>query len=72
MLPGQLAGQYLDAAIQVIEAENAGIPVKISAVKAVHKLVSAHLYDWTLTNEPLQLASVREQTMARSCHLCRG
>lgn len=49
MLPGQLAGRYLDAAIQVIEAENAGIPVKISAVKAVHKLVSVHLYNWTLT-----------------------
>jgi len=37
LLPTQLAGQYLDAAVQVIEADNAGIPVKISAVKAVHK-----------------------------------
>ncbi|KIM88892.1 hypothetical protein PILCRDRAFT_244255 [Piloderma croceum F 1598] len=36
LLPTQLAGQYLDAAVQVIEADNAGIPVKISAVKAVH------------------------------------
>ena len=32
--------QYLEAAIQVIEAENTGIPVKISAVKAIHKSVS--------------------------------
>lgn len=37
LLPTQLAGQYLDAAVQVIEADNAGIPVKISAVKAIHK-----------------------------------
>lgn len=36
LLPLQLAGQYLDAAIQVIEAGDAGIPVKLSAVKAVH------------------------------------
>lgn len=37
LLPDQLAGQYLDASVQVIEATEAGIPVKISAVKAVHK-----------------------------------
>lgn len=37
LLPLQLAGQYLDAAVQVIEAADAGIPVKISAVKAIHK-----------------------------------
>ncbi|KAJ7292991.1 armadillo-type protein [Mycena rebaudengoi] len=36
LLPVQLAGQYLDAAVQVIEASEAGIPVKISAVRAVH------------------------------------
>ncbi|KAG6911255.1 hypothetical protein DXG01_002093 [Tephrocybe rancida] len=36
LLPVELAGQYLDAALQVIEAADAGIPVKISAVKAVH------------------------------------
>ncbi|KAG6896763.1 hypothetical protein C0992_006277, partial [Termitomyces sp. T32_za158] len=36
LLPITLAGQYLDAALQVIEAAEAGIPVKISAVKAVH------------------------------------
>ncbi|KZP10073.1 ARM repeat-containing protein, partial [Athelia psychrophila] len=36
LLPAQLAGQYLEAAIQVIESPNAGIPVKISAVKAIH------------------------------------
>ncbi|KAI0778993.1 ARM repeat-containing protein [Trametes elegans] len=36
LLPGQLAGQYLDAAVQVLEAPEAGIPVKVSAVKAIH------------------------------------
>jgi hypothetical protein len=35
----QLAGQYIEAAIQVIEASEAGIPVKVSAVKAIQKLV---------------------------------
>ncbi|EEB93720.1 hypothetical protein MPER_07587 [Moniliophthora perniciosa FA553] len=38
LLPVQLAGQYLNAAVQVIEASDAGIPIKVSAVKAVHKL----------------------------------
>lgn len=37
LLPLQLAGQYLEAAIHVIEASEPGIPVKISAVKAIHK-----------------------------------
>lgn len=37
LLPLDSAGRYLDAAIQVVEATEAGIPVKISAVKAVHK-----------------------------------
>ncbi|KAG5644159.1 hypothetical protein DXG03_009054 [Asterophora parasitica] len=36
LLPGDLAGQYLNAAIEVIESNEAGIPVKISAVKAIH------------------------------------
>uniref|UniRef100_A0A0W0FXL4 Importin N-terminal domain-containing protein n=1 Tax=Moniliophthora roreri TaxID=221103 RepID=A0A0W0FXL4_MONRR len=36
LLPVQLAGQYLNAAVQVIEASDAGIPIKVSAVKAVH------------------------------------
>ncbi|KAF7307222.1 ARM repeat-containing protein [Mycena indigotica] len=36
LLPVQLAGQYIEAAIQVIEASSAGVPVKISAVRAVH------------------------------------
>jgi len=35
----QSAQHYLDAAIQVLELNEAGIPVKISAVKAVHKYV---------------------------------
>ncbi|KAI8980578.1 ARM repeat-containing protein [Trametes punicea] len=36
LLPGQLAGQYLDAAVHVLEASDASIPVKVSAVKAIH------------------------------------
>ncbi|KAJ7040268.1 ARM repeat-containing protein [Mycena alexandri] len=36
LLPVQLAGQYIDAAVQVIEAGDAGVPVKISAVRAIH------------------------------------
>ncbi|PIL31196.1 hypothetical protein GSI_05894 [Ganoderma sinense ZZ0214-1] len=36
LLPGQLAVQYLEAAIQVLEASEAGVPVKVSAVKAIH------------------------------------
>ncbi|KAI0756104.1 ARM repeat-containing protein [Daedaleopsis nitida] len=36
LLTAQLAGQYLDAAVQVLEASEAGIPVKVSAVKAIH------------------------------------
>ncbi|KAJ7724258.1 ARM repeat-containing protein [Mycena metata] len=36
LLPVQLAGQYIDAAVQVIEAADASVPVKISAVRAIH------------------------------------
>lgn len=37
VLPLQSAGHYLDAAVQVLESNEAGVPVKVSAVKAVHK-----------------------------------
>jgi len=37
LLPLQSAGHYLDAAVQVLESSEAGVPVKVSAVKAVHK-----------------------------------
>ncbi|PFH48408.1 hypothetical protein AMATHDRAFT_65585 [Amanita thiersii Skay4041] len=36
LLPTQSATQYLEAAVQVIETPNINIPVKVSAVKAVH------------------------------------
>ncbi|KAI6163683.1 armadillo-type protein [Pisolithus thermaeus] len=36
LLPLQIAGQYLEAAAQVLESNVAGIPVKLSAVKAIH------------------------------------
>ncbi|GAA5867303.1 hypothetical protein JCM1840_005019 [Sporobolomyces johnsonii] len=34
-LPPQLAKQYIDAAIQVLDAAEAGVPVKVSAVRAL-------------------------------------
>ena len=43
MLQLQFAHHYLDAAVQVLELNEAGIPVKISAVKAVHKYVSENV-----------------------------
>ncbi|OSX67203.1 hypothetical protein POSPLADRAFT_1063974 [Postia placenta MAD-698-R-SB12] len=36
VLPEQLAGQYLHATVQVLEAGEANIPIKVSAVKAIH------------------------------------
>lgn len=38
-LPPALAGQYLQAAIHVLEAPDANVPVKVSAVKAIRKYV---------------------------------
>ncbi|KAI0066668.1 ARM repeat-containing protein [Artomyces pyxidatus] len=35
LLPLEISGQYLDAAVQVIESPETGIPFKISAVKAI-------------------------------------
>jgi hypothetical protein len=37
LLPLQSSDQYLEAALQVIESSEAGVPIKISAIKAVHK-----------------------------------
>lgn len=37
LLPVTIAGKYLEAAITVLENPEAGIPVKISAVKAILK-----------------------------------
>lgn len=39
LLPQEIAGEYLDAAIRVIENDNAQIPIKVSAVKAIQKYV---------------------------------
>jgi hypothetical protein len=36
VLPLQMAGQYLEVAMHVIESDSASVPVKVSAVKAVH------------------------------------
>ncbi|KDE03266.1 hypothetical protein MVLG_06259 [Microbotryum lychnidis-dioicae p1A1 Lamole] len=35
VLPSQLAHQYIDAAIQALDATDAGVPVKVSAVRAL-------------------------------------
>jgi hypothetical protein len=37
LLPAQVADQYISAAIGVMENESAGIPIKVSAVKAIQK-----------------------------------
>lgn len=37
LLPSQMTGQYLEAAVQVVENAEAGVPVKVSAIKAIHK-----------------------------------
>lgn len=37
LFPDELAGQYIDAALRVVEDSNAGVPVKVSAVKAIQK-----------------------------------
>ncbi|KAI0319475.1 armadillo-type protein [Amylostereum chailletii] len=37
LLPPGISGQYLDAAVQVIESNETGIPFKISAVKAIQQ-----------------------------------
>lgn len=44
LLPLQLAGQYLQAAVQVLESNGTGAPVKISAIKAIHKSVDTYSY----------------------------
>lgn len=44
LLPLQSSGQYLEAALHVIESNEAGVPVKISAIKAVHKFVASILF----------------------------
>ncbi|CCL98539.1 uncharacterized protein FIBRA_00538 [Fibroporia radiculosa] len=36
VLPTQLAGEYLHATVQVLEASEANVPIKVSAVRAVH------------------------------------
>lgn len=36
-LPSELTNQYIDAAIHVLEQESAGVPVKVSGVRALNK-----------------------------------
>lgn len=57
VLPEQLAGQYLHATVQVLEAGEANIPIKVSAVKAIHKYVYAQAAHSTLPHT--RTASVR-------------
>ncbi|KAI0789448.1 ARM repeat-containing protein [Abortiporus biennis] len=49
LLPLNLADQYLAAAVQVLEAEGVSVPVKLSAVKAIHNF-STTLTDGVLLN----------------------
>lgn len=36
-LPGEMSTQYIDAAMQVLAASEPGVPVKVSAVRALNK-----------------------------------
>jgi hypothetical protein len=54
----QFAQHYLDAAVQVLELNEAGIPVKISAVKAIHKYDSENVEIYPIMT--LFLAFVKE------------
>ena len=56
MLQLQFAQHYLDAAVQVLELNEAGIPVKISAVKAVHKYVSENIEIYSVMTSFLAFA----------------
>jgi importin-9 len=42
LLPEDITGQYMEAALGAIEAAEASVPVKVSAVKAVQKWVLFH------------------------------
>jgi hypothetical protein len=53
LLPQEIAGSYLDAAIRVIENDDAQIPIKVSAVKAIQKYILFSL----------------QTTMAKSVHV---
>ena len=53
MLQLQSAQHYLDAAVQALELNEAGIPVKISAVKAVHKYVPENIEFYPARNDSL-------------------
>jgi len=37
LLPLHIAGEYLETATRVLESSVASLPVKVSAVKAIHK-----------------------------------
>ena len=39
MLPPDVRGQYLDAAVQVIESSETEVPFKVSAVKSIQQSV---------------------------------
>ncbi|PCH34394.1 ARM repeat-containing protein [Wolfiporia cocos MD-104 SS10] len=41
ILPAEMAGQYLHATVQVLEASDASIPIKVSAIRAVHNFCKA-------------------------------
>ena len=48
LLPTELAGHYMSAAVTVLETETAGVPLKVSAVKAIRKYVIAFVHRFTL------------------------
>lgn len=54
-LPQTLVTQYLDAAVSVLESPEVSVPVKISAVKTIKKLVSISQLRAILTDCYVQL-----------------
>jgi hypothetical protein len=39
LLPIELGAQYMDACLHVVESQDAGVPVKVSAIKAIQKSI---------------------------------
>lgn len=72
VLPVEMAGQYLQATVQVLEASDANVPIKISAVKAVLKYgVALHL-PWHKAHQACATASARTSATASSSPLRPG
>jgi hypothetical protein len=64
LFPPALGAQYLDAAAQVVEAPEAGVPVKISAIKAIQKCAALAPSAWPWLT---RAAASHRRWIIRSC-----